>query len=46
MDGSTDIFVRGRKNAPGIDEDTVRSLHAKIGDLAVVNDLSSRKLKP
>lgn len=45
MDGPTDIFVRRGKNAPGMDEDIVRSLHAEIGDLAVVNDLWSRKLK-
>jgi hypothetical protein len=29
-----------------VDEDTVRSLHAKIGELAVANDFLSRKLKP
>ena len=27
-------------------EETVRDLHAKIGELAVVNDFLSRKLKP
>jgi transposase len=30
----------------GIAEETVRDLHAKIGELAVANDFLSRKLKP
>jgi hypothetical protein len=46
LDGAADIFKRGGKKAPEIDEDTVRSLHAKIGELAVANDFLSRKLKP
>ena len=37
LDGAAEIFVRGGKRAPEIDEDTVRSLHAKIGELAVAN---------
>ena len=41
-----DIFERGGKKAPEVDEDTVRDLHAKIGELAVANDFLSRKLKP
>ena len=32
--------------AAEIAEDTVRDLHAKIGELAVANDFLSRKLKP
>ncbi len=32
LDGAADIFERGGKKAPAVDEDTVRSLHAKIGD--------------
>jgi len=44
LDGAADIFERGGKRAPEIDEDTVRSLHA--GELAVANDFLSRKLKP
>lgn len=44
--GAADIFERGGKRAPEIDEETVRSLHAKIGELAVANDFLSRKLKP
>lgn len=38
LDGAADIFERGGKTAPSVDEDTVRSLHAKIGKLAVAND--------
>ena len=40
LDGAAGIFERGGKAAPAeIDEDTVRDLHAKIGELAVANDL-------
>ena len=47
LDGAAGIFERGGKAAPAeIDEDTVRDLHAKIGELAVANDFLSRKLKP
>jgi transposase len=46
FDGAADIFEPGGKTAPVVDEDTVRSLHAKIGELAVANDFLSRKLKP
>ena len=31
LDGAADIFERGGKTAPVVDEDTVRSLRAKIG---------------
>ena len=47
LDGAADIFERGgRKPVVKVDEETVRSLHAKIGELAVANDFLSRKLKP
>ena len=47
LDGAADIFERGgRKPAAEVDEETVRSLHAKIGEQAVANDFLSRKLKP
>jgi transposase len=47
LEGASDIFERGgRTQAAEIDEDTVRSLHAKIGELAVANDFLSRKLRP
>ena len=45
LEGAPDIFERGSKKAE-VDEETVRSLHAKIGELAVANDFLSRKLKP
>ena len=46
LDGAADIFDRGGKKSPEVDEDTVRALHAKIGELAVANDFLSRRLKP
>ena len=46
LDGAAGVFERGGKTAPDVDEDTVRDLHAKIGELAVANDFLSRKLKP
>lgn len=39
LDGAADIFERGgRKPIAEVDEETVRSLHAKIGELAVSDD--------
>ena len=48
VEGAAGIFERGGKAAAtaGIAGDTVRDLHAKIGELAVANDFLSRKLKP
>ncbi len=46
LDGAADIFERGNRKPAEVDEETVRSLHAKIGELAVANDFLSRKLKP
>ena len=47
LEGAADIFERGgKKKAAEVDEETVRELHAKIGELAVTNDFLSRKLKP
>jgi transposase len=40
------IFERGGKLAPAVDEDTVPSLHAKIGSLTVANDFFLPTLKP
>nr|WP_254216577.1 IS3 family transposase [Tabrizicola sp. TH137] len=37
LDGAAEIFERGGRKAPEVDEDTVRALHAKIGELAVAN---------
>ncbi|RMJ20639.1 hypothetical protein PHISP_08491 [Aspergillus sp. HF37] len=44
VDGAADIFERGGKKVSEVDEDTVRALYAKIGELAVANDFLSRKL--
>ncbi len=39
MRGASDIFERGgRTQAAEVDEETVRPLHAKIGELAAAND--------
>ena len=46
LEGAAGVFERGGKAAPDVDEDTVRDLHAKIGELAVANDFLSRRLKP
>lgn len=47
LEGAADIFERGgKKKAVEVDEEMVRELHAKIGELAVANDFLSRKLKP
>ena len=54
LEGAAGIFERGAKAAATaeiaeiaeIAEDTVRDLHAKIGELAVANDFLARKLKP
>ncbi|MDD8024414.1 MAG: transposase [Paracoccaceae bacterium] len=45
LEGASEIFERGGKKAE-VDEETMRSLHTKIGELAVANDFLSRKLKP
>jgi transposase len=46
-EGAAGIFERGGKAAATaeIAEDTVRDLHAKIGELAVASDFLARKLK-
>jgi len=46
LEGAAGVFERGGKTVSDVDEDTVRDLHAKIGELAVANDFLSRKLKP
>ena len=48
LEGAVGIFERGGKAAVAAEvaEETVRDLHAKIGELAVANDFLSRKLKP
>ena len=47
LEGASDVFERGgRQRQPEIDPETVKELHAKIGELAVANDFLSRKLDP
>ena len=46
LEGTSDIFERGRKKTAEIDEETVRSLHAKIGELAVANDFCHESSSP
>ena len=46
LEGASGVFERGGKKTPQIDEDQVKDLHAKIGELAVANDFLERKLKP
>lgn len=46
LEGASGVFERGGKEAPEIDEERMKELHAKIGELAVANDFLSRKLKP
>ena len=46
LEGAAGVFERGGKTVSDVDEDTVRDLHAKIGELAVANDFLSRKLRP
>jgi len=47
LEGASGVFEKGAASkAPEVDSETVRDLHAKIGELAVANDFLSRKLKP
>nr|WP_223229254.1 IS3 family transposase [Shimia marina] len=43
LEGASGVFERGGKKAPEIDEEQVKELHAKIGELAVANDFLARK---
>lgn len=40
------MFERGNRKKPEIDEEQVKELQAKIGELAVDNSCLERKLKP
>ena len=46
LEGASGVFERGCRKAPEVDEEQVKELHAKIGELAVANDFLARKLKP
>gem|GEM_PF-122203 len=43
LDGAAGAFERGSRKVPVIDEDQVRDLHAKIGELAVANSFFRKK---
>nr|WP_254693908.1 IS3 family transposase [Sulfitobacter sp. D7] len=45
LEGASGVFERGSRKAPEVDEEQVKGLHAKIGELAVANDFLARKLK-
>ena len=38
LEGAFGVFESGGKKAPEVDEEQVKELHAKIGELAVSND--------
>ena len=46
LDGASGVFERGGRKKPEIDEEQVKELHSKIGELAVANSFLERKLKP
>ena len=47
LQGATGVFERGGgKRTPELNEEQMKDLHAKIGELAVANDFLSKKLKP
>ena len=43
LEGASGVFERGARKKSEIDEEQLKELHAKIGELAVANDFSSRK---
>ena len=38
LEGASGVFERGGKKAPEVDEEQMKELHAKNGELAVAND--------
>jgi transposase len=38
LEGGSGVFERGGKKTPEIDEEQIKGLHAKIGELAITND--------
>ena len=46
LEGASGVFERGGRKNPEINEEKVKELYAKIGELAMANDFLSRKLKP
>lgn len=46
LEDASGVFERGGRKRPEIDEEQVKELHAKIGELAVANSFLERKLNP
>jgi len=47
LEGAPIVFARGTASRTlEVDAETVKALHAKIGELTVANDFLSEKLKP
>jgi len=46
LEGASGLFERGGRKRLEVDEEQVKELHAKIGELAVANSFLERKLKP
>ena len=46
LEGASGVFERGSRKKPEIDEEQVKELHAKIGELAVAISFLERKLRP
>ena len=47
LEGPPELFERGSSTKePVVDEEKVKALHAKLGELTVANDFLSEKLKP
>ncbi|WP_439331677.1 IS3 family transposase [Pelagivirga sediminicola] len=43
LEGASGVFERGGRKAAEVDEEQVKDLHAKIGELAVANDFLGQK---
>jgi len=46
LEGASGVFEHGYRKKPEVDEEQLKDLHAKIGELAVANDFLARKHKP
>lgn len=46
LEGASGVFERGVRKSSDVDEEQVKELHTKIGELAVAKDFVARKLKP
>jgi len=46
LEGASGVFERGGRKRLEVDEEQVKELRAKIGELAVANSFLERKLKP